>query len=131
MSRSPDKWPFALVSGRFWRRIAEGLGRRHVSGNPDGVPDLLDDVLLRVLQDALSTVARVLTGIADATPTTEEQLEAMSIIRDGADRALRSLVTDARYEGMTWDAIGRSIGVTRQSAHQRYSHADDHWFWLG
>lgn len=103
------------------------------SGDPDKVSDNgpLDDIVLHALQEALLTVSNALTGIDDVTPTIEEQLEAMAAIRDGADRALRCLVTDARYDGMTWTEVGRALNVTRQSAHERYSDSDEHWFWLG
>lgn len=38
-----------------------------------------------------------------------------------ADRALVFAVRKARAEGVTWQAIGDLLGVTRSAAHQRFS----------
>jgi len=40
--------------------------------------------------------------------------------RDLADAQLRVQVVEARAAGVTWDAIGAALGVTRQAATQRY-----------
>lgn len=92
--------------------------------------ELLDPVLLRVLQDALINVAEAMTGVAEATPVIEEQLDAMAVIREGVERAIRSLVAEARADGLTWAEIGQALHVTRQSAHERYADGGDDWFWI-
>lgn len=38
-----------------------------------------------------------------------------------AERALVLAVRQARAEGVTWQAIGDLLGVTRSAAHQRFS----------
>lgn len=40
---------------------------------------------------------------------------------DAAERKLHERVRDARANGVTWDEIGEALGVTRQSAHRRFS----------
>ena len=41
-----------------------------------------------------------------------------------ATAALRSLVAEARGAGMSWQEVADALGVTRQSAHRRFSNGD-------
>jgi len=53
--------------------------------------------------------------------------QALGRIRDArgrvsaAERELGAAVRDARAAGESWEAIGRSAGITRQTAHQRWA----------
>ncbi len=38
---------------------------------------------------------------------------------------LRAAVAAARAEGVSWHVIGQTLGVSRQSAHQRFAAADN------
>ena len=38
-----------------------------------------------------------------------------------AEEKLHARVHEARKNGVTWDEIGEALGVTRQSAHRRFS----------
>lgn len=40
--------------------------------------------------------------------------------RDEADALLRETVAGARAAGLTWDAVGRALGMTKQAAQQRF-----------
>ena len=42
-----------------------------------------------------------------------------------ADRRVREAVEVARMNGRSWARIGIALGVTRQSAHERYGHPID------
>jgi len=44
-------------------------------------------------------------------------------LRQFADDYERELVIDARREGHSWDDIGASLGVPRQTAHRRHAEA--------
>lgn len=57
---------------------------------------------------------------AGAFLSTADTLQLLRMIRDTADSALDNAVTLARAEGMTWDEVGRWIGLTRQGAQQRW-----------
>lgn len=40
---------------------------------------------------------------------------------EAADAALTSTIRAARAHGVTWEAIGAVLGVTRQAAHAKYA----------
>jgi DNA-directed RNA polymerase specialized sigma24 family protein len=40
-----------------------------------------------------------------------------------ADQALRAAVTQARRDGASWADVGRVLGITRQTAQQRFGRA--------
>ncbi|MDO5533981.1 MAG: hypothetical protein Q4F65_04945 [Propionibacteriaceae bacterium] len=54
----------------------------------------------------------------------QADLQALLLARrsaEAADAALASSVRAARAHGVTWQAIGAILGVTRQAAHAKYS----------
>lgn len=51
----------------------------------------------------------------------EQALAAASHLADSAQRALHLLVADAREAGMSWAAIGTTLGISRQAAQKRFS----------
>jgi hypothetical protein len=48
------------------------------------------------------------------------QLGDVPILRKELDRAEQEAVNLARSEGVTWEAIGKALGVTRQAAQMRF-----------
>lgn len=38
------------------------------------------------------------------------------------DYQMRRAVSAARHDGLTWETIGHSLGVSRQAAQSRYAH---------
>lgn len=60
-----------------------------------------------------------------ATEVSHADLQALLLARrsaEAADAALASTVRAARAHGLTWEAIGAVLGVTRQAAHAKYAH---------
>lgn len=56
----------------------------------------------------------------DGYPTALDRVWALRVIAETAERALRQAVPLARQEGASWEDIGRALGTTRQSAHERF-----------
>lgn len=44
--------------------------------------------------------------------------------RDEADALLQEAVAGARAAGLTWDAVGQALGMTKQAAQQRFGRAE-------
>ncbi|AZC12395.1 DUF3887 domain-containing protein [Microbacterium sp. ABRD28] len=80
--------------------------------------------------DALSAL-RAETDAFLAAPVLQQQPDAAGAIRRAlqmraaADAVVSAVVVDARASGMTWQAIGEALGVTRQAAFQRYGRPTD------
>ena len=55
-------------------------------------------------------------GYPDALGT----VQALRMIAETAESAQRQAVAQARAEGASWDQVARYLGVTRQSACERY-----------
>ena len=68
--------------------------------------------------DTISEHAGTLDAWAHQEPA--DLLQALRMLRDTADSALVDVVRQARAEGMSWDAVGRWLGVSKQAAQQRY-----------
>lgn len=75
---------------------------------------------LRAETDAF-LAARVLDEHADPSAPIHRALQ----IRAKAEDVVRAVVLDARNQGLTWQAIGDALGVTRQAAFQRYGRPTD------
>src|SRR5262245_55094281 len=63
--------------------------------------------------------ASVLGLIADHA--LDEQLRILTDLRLIVDRHTEVTVARCRRAGLSWSAIGASLGTTRQAAHQRFS----------
>lgn len=57
----------------------------------------------------------------DHTPDLLQRLEVAQDIKEDAAQLERDLVYNALKAGHTWQEIGDAIGITRQSAHQRFA----------
>ncbi len=75
------------------------------------------DALIAKL-DTLAEHAQVFD--AWAHHSTADLLQTLRMTRETADSALTNAVREARAEGMSWDAIGRWLNVSKQAAQQRY-----------
>src|SRR4051794_34212101 len=70
----------------------------------------------------LSDLARAhVATYADGQLRPGELLEGAARLVAGAEQALRMAVVAERLRGTSWAQIGEALGVTRQSAHERYA----------
>lgn len=87
--------------------------------SPDAAP------LRSLLSEAITTADPSLRDRLLTDP--EAYLDLVGITsraRTETDALLRLAVAAARSAGLTWEAIGRSLGMTRQAAQQRYASPD-------
>lgn len=68
---------------------------------------------------ANSPLLDLLDHLADTYPT-EDLLDTLANYSAHVDGAIYDTVQKARREGKTWEQIGRSLGVSKQAAQQRY-----------
>lgn len=73
-----------------------------------------------ILDDKIDVLAELLSGIDPAWRGGLDTVQALRMIRETAESALTEAVAQARAEGESWDSIGRALGTTRQSAHERF-----------
>jgi hypothetical protein len=72
----------------------------------------------RKVKDQLSDLARSLAGPRSSRL---ERAAALLQIADAADRLARAEVATAReQDGASWADVGEALGVSRQTAHERY-----------
>jgi hypothetical protein len=85
-----------------------------------------DDMHLRsLLSEAITTADPSLRDRLLTDP--EAYLDLVTITanaRTETDTLLRLAVAGARSAGLTWEAVGRSLGMTKQAAQQRYGTPD-------
>ena len=88
--------------------LAWDVGELHRQIEPVVVPTTLDgDDLVEETPDEFISGARRLVERAEAI--------------------LSRAVVHARTRGMSWEAIGQELGVTRQTAHERFHTAEEKW----
>lgn len=77
---------------------------------------------MSILDDKLDALAELHAAVQDAGyPTALDRVQLLRMIRDTAESALPQAVAQARDDGASWEQLGRALGVTRQSAHERFS----------
>lgn len=54
------------------------------------------------------------------TGAPDETLRTLAGVRDEAERLITNEVIQARANGMSWTAIGKALGISRQAVSQRY-----------
>jgi hypothetical protein len=72
--------------------------------------------------------AQALAGVLhreDSQANALRLVEAAAGVKADADRLLVASVDDARRVGATWQAIGTTLGISRQAAYQRFGQAVD------
>ncbi len=98
-------WPFASYADRRWLG-GDGGADRHLAAVFRSVRTLTNeaDEPVSATAEGLSTALNHLAGLAERV-----------------DWALLSVVGEARSLGMSWQAIGASLGVSKQAAQQRFA----------
>ena len=65
--------------------------------------------------------------LSDGRAHPGEYVEAARALVALAGECLERAVVYERERGTTWEAIGETLGITRQSAHERFAAAEDAW----
>jgi ClpX C4-type zinc finger len=113
----------------------QGPQRRLIAGSHDGAPPvyICDECIrlgMRALDEDEGVAASIATGrnqggehrLDDVEPSV--LLEGLRLRADGvrmADNRLRAAVLALRRKGVTWMRIGEALGISRQSAWERFS----------
>ncbi len=86
-----------------------------------------------ICEDCIQASAAIIAGsdstVSASAPWERElsdeevlaQLPRLAVVGAQAERALALLVNKARGQGITWTRIGAALGMTRQSAWERFS----------
>ncbi len=100
-----NPWPYRSYADRRW------LGGETGQDRP----------LAAVVRAVRSTVTEAGETAADSPESLLAGLAQLAAIAERVDWAMLSLVGEARANGVAWSAIGRSLGVSKQAAQQRFA----------
>lgn len=114
---APDVW-VGPVFARVPSKSLESLGDRRVFAVDDDVPETAERVDLEEAAYDLWRSEHAFNNDALA------ELEAASEALAAAKLRVETAVALARHSGASWAAIGRAIGITRQSAQERWKQVD-------
>jgi hypothetical protein len=103
MSSSP--WPYRSYVDRRW------LGGEHGA----------DRALSAVVRAVRSCAAAAGDPVSEEPASLLDALAHLAAIGERVDWAMLSLVGEARTKGVSWSALGASLGVTKQAAQQRFA----------
>lgn len=78
-------------------------------------------VVLEVSVDRLREYTEVVRRAASGKADVQAMLSSAARLREMADTLKEQAVRQARGNGWSWEAIGQSLGITKQAAHQQYS----------
>jgi hypothetical protein len=101
----PASWPYPSYADRRW------LGGDHGG-----------DAALGMVVRTIRAFVEETGGSLDAGP--ESLLYGLGRLADLGERiewAMLSIIGEARSRGVTWQAIGSALGVTKQAAQQRFA----------
>ncbi len=76
--------------------------------------------LLKASADRLRECAEMVRRAAPEKADVQAMLSSAARLREMADALREQAVRQARRNGWSWEAIGRSLGITKQAAQQRY-----------
>ena len=100
---SAQIWPYPMFADATWLR---GSG---------------DDAALNALRAA---VFATLSARGQNVNATDDALfagmEALADLGERIDWALLALVGEARSRGISWAALGKALGISKQAVHQRF-----------
>ena len=102
----------------FCGKSANQVGRL-LAGSKGHICDACVGVCVRILDAVPATFTRGWDQMSE-----EQLLDALKPTADAADgtrAVLRAQVEELRKRGVSWEAIGRALGVSRQSAWERFS----------
>ena len=89
-------------------------------------PERDDDSLRRALSDAIASVDQTLAGRLEHEPNS--YLDLIDLTSQSAEeiaQLLQSAVTSARQASVSWERIGKHLGMSRQAAQQRFGRVLD------
>ena len=76
--------------------------------------------------DTIAFARRVVRAAGRAAAAGDEfELAELASLRDELEAAIKVAVDGQRATGRSWAHIGSALGITRQSAHERYATAVD------
>ncbi|HEU5033770.1 MAG TPA: hypothetical protein VFT62_03325 [Mycobacteriales bacterium] len=99
------RWPYPSYADRSWLGGERGPDRE----------------LAAVVHALRATVSEAGGRAGNDPDDLSQALGHLAAIGERVDWALLSLVGEARARGMTWQAIGAALGVTKQAAQQRFA----------
>jgi uncharacterized Zn finger protein len=83
------------------------------------------DLCNQIIVEEVGKKAAVALSRPDASEADEiERMVALHRSREQVDREVASVVRGLRARGVTWTRIGEALGMTRQSAWEKYSGED-------
>jgi hypothetical protein len=100
-----EQWPYPSYADRAW------LGGERGS----------DRSLAAVVRALRSLVTESGDPVSREPESLLNALGHLAMVGERVDWALLSLVGEARARGVSWQAIGASLGVTKQAAQQRFA----------
>jgi len=104
--------------------------------DPEAVEDALDRIVFALGETAKSSpesaaLRTVLFLVHDRLDTRtsrardtdhERRIQFLADLRDAAEQSLTNAIPYAnKHQGVTWQRVGDLLGVSRQSAHERYA----------
>jgi hypothetical protein len=98
-------WPYPSYADRRW------LGGE---GGPDRA-------LAAVVKGVRSSVAEAGEEVSDQPESLLGAMAHLAAMAERVDWAVLSLVAEARAHGVSWSAVGGSLGVSKQAAQQRFA----------
>lgn len=104
-ARIDSPWPYPSYADRRWLGGERGPDR----------------ALAAVVKSVRSMAAEAGDAVTDQPDSLLGALAHLAEMAERVDWALLSLVAEARARGVSWSAVGRSLGVSKQAAQQRFA----------
>jgi len=76
------------------------------------------DSLSKIVDDA---TPGLIDRLASDPNAYEDLITVINLVSQEADELLRETIISARHAGLSWDRIGKLLGISRQAAQQRFS----------